>query len=256
MKKQQPRVLYSRPDTGRYRLSVKTFVPKGPVSGVILGVHGFAGDKESSALAALAGAAAGQGTALLCFDFPAHGESEADENLLTVENCRQDLLFAADLCRKQFPGAARYLFATSFGGYVSLLCAEALRDFLPVLRAPAVTMPEHILTDLLGLTPEAFRQAGSSVIGFDRKIRLPYRFWQDLQAHPVMSLPCDVPTLIIHGDRDDVVPPEDVRRYCETHPNASLCVIGGADHRFKGPGELAQVIRAALSFWGLEEPED
>ena len=248
------RVQYSQEDTGRYRLSVKTFLPKGTVNGVILGVHGFAGDKESSALARLAGAASDKGIALLCFDFPAHGNSEADERFLTVENCRLDLLYAAELCRIQFPGAKKYLFATSFGGYIALLCMTELSDFQPVLRAPAVTMPEHILTDLLRMSPEEFQRVGTTDIGFDRIIRLPFRFWEDLQRHRVTDLPCDTPMLIVHGDRDDIVPPEDIRRYCETHPNAFLYVVGGADHRFKGPGELKSVIDAALSFWGLERP--
>lgn len=237
--------------TGRYPVSCKLYTPGADVKGIILGVHGFVGDKESSALCALAEVCADKGIALLCFDFPAHGTSEATEADLTVENCMSDLLDCAAWCCMEYPDAKKYLFATSFGGYITLLCSPKLADFRIVLRAPAITMPEHILTDLLKTTPEDFRRRKTITCGFDRKIDLPYGFYQNLQKHRVSECFCNNPLLIIQGDKDDIVPLNDVVSFCAAHKNATLKIIDGADHRFKNPGEIEKVIAEAIFYWNI-----
>ena len=237
--------------TGRYPVSCKLYKPEQDVRGIVLGVHGFGGDKESSALRALAGHCTGKGVALMCFDFPAHGKSETSERDLTVANCMSDLLAAAAWCRAEYPDAKKYLFATSFGGYITLLCSRELSDFNIVLRAPAVTMPEHILTDLLKTTPEDFKRRKAITCGFERKIDLPYEFYKELQKHRVSECDCDQPLLIIHGREDRTVPLYDIVSFCGSHRNAELKIINGADHRFKNPGEIEKVIDAAVSYWGI-----
>lgn len=55
-----------------YEIKCKLFAPDDlEVKHVIVGVHGFAGDKESSMLERLATDCSPNGVALLCFDFPA-----------------------------------------------------------------------------------------------------------------------------------------------------------------------------------------
>lgn len=237
-------------NTDRYPISCKLYLPEETtLKGVILGVHGFAGDKESSALAMLGEAVNRQGVALLCFDFPAHGTSTASEQELTIANCMQDILFMADYTRTTFPTVDRRIFATSFGGYTALLCADQLADFSIVLRAPAVTMPEHILTDILETTPDDFKQRRFIECGYERKIKMPYSFYEDLQHHRVMNRDYHQPMLIVHGDRDAVVPRTDIRQFCSDHPTMRLVSIDGADHRFKNEGELEKVISEAMRFW-------
>ena len=237
--------------TERYPISCKSYVSDLQPNGIILGVHGFAGDKESSALKALAKVSCERGTSLICFDFPAHGTSEASDDMMSVKNCMNDLLFIAELCRKEHPNERKYLFATSFGGYIALLCSIKLTDFSIVLRAPAVTMAEHILTGLLNTTPESFEKSGTIICGFDRKICLPFSFYDELQKHRIADCICDNPMLIVHGDMDNVVPYHDIIDFCTYHKNAALRTIYGADHRFKKTGEIEQVIESAFSYWKL-----
>ena len=245
------RIEYKEIQMPRYPISCKLYRTENAAKGVILGVHGFAGDKESSALYALADASTRKGVELLCFDLPAHGSSETTEADFTVQNCLNDILFMADVCREEYPNAKKYLFATSFGGYLTLLCCTELRDFQIVLRAPAVTMPEHILTDILKTTPEEFRRRGRIECGFERKIELPWHFYEELQCYRIRECLCDNPMLVIHGDADDVVPHKDILNFCTEHPKATLYVIPGADHRFKKPGEIERVVSAAMEYWSL-----
>lgn len=232
-----------------YNINCKLYLPEDDVvRKVILGVHGFAGDKESSVLSALAQSTSKENTALICFDFPAHGASPQNEDYLTVENCMNDLLAVSDWVRNSYPDSERSIFATSFGGYISLLCASKLEDFTFVLRAPAVTMPNILLNSVLKISREDFRERCKIECGFERKIQLPYIFYEELLRFSPMDICCKQPILIIHGDKDDVVPYEDVKAFCKTHPGTELVTIEGADHRFKNSGDICKIVNETKKF--------
>ena len=232
----------------QYDISCKLFEPE-TVQQVIIGVHGFAGDKDSSMLKMLAEACAPAGVALLCFDFPAHGKSPVAEDMLTAEHCKQDLLSVCRYAESRYPQAEKGIFATSFGGYISLLCADQLPDYRYILRAPAVTMPRLLLETVLKITAAEFAQKGSILCGFERPIRLPYAFYQELLLQEdLLQKPIQQKLLLIHGDCDDVVPLTDILQFQAAHPDLHLHIIEGADHRFKKPGQLQKIVSIATDF--------
>lgn len=216
---------------------------------VVVGVHGFAGDKDSSMLKKLAKAVTKEGGALICFDFPCHGKSTAAEDMLTSKNCIEDLIFVCRYAENEYKGCKKALFATSYGGYISLLAASELSDFHYVLRAPAVTMPRILLETVLKISRENFMKEKTVTCGFDRKMELPFSFCLDLEGCPeAKDAPLKRSFLVIHGDCDDIVPPDDVLDFCRCQPNAVLEIIKGADHRFKNPGEIDTVIEKTMEF--------
>ena len=225
-----------------YEIKCKLFAPEdGEIKQIIVGVHGFAGDKDSSMLKRLATAC--DNTALLCFDFPAHGKSPEAEESFTVKNCKADLLHVCNFARDHYPCAAKAIFATSFGGYVALHCLCELSDFVPVLRAPAITMADILVDNVLKVKASDFSNAGHIICGFERKIDLPFSFYTEMRELP--SLLREFPNkemLVIHGDRDDIVPPPVICEFAEKNPSVTLKIIEGADHRFKNRGEIDAVI--------------
>ena len=95
-----------------YEIPCKLYAPAdGIIENIILGVHGFAGDKDSSMLEKLAEYACAKNTALICFDFPAHGNSPVNEEMLTVENCKKDFCALVEYVRNHYPHAKKYVFA-------------------------------------------------------------------------------------------------------------------------------------------------
>lgn len=236
-----------------YTICCKLFAPDaGAVSKVLIGVHGFAGDKESSMLRKLAAAVCKQGAALLCFDFPAHGESPVAEEQLTVQNCKADLQAVMAYASVRYPGAEKSIFATSFGGYITLLCADAFPGVPLVLRAPAVTMPRLLLESVLKTSAEAFRNRETILCGFERPLRLPYTFFEDLAAQELLGEnQVDAPVLIIHGDADDTVPLSDVQAFVKTQKRVTLEILHGANHRFKNPGEMEQIVELTKKHLGM-----
>ena len=226
----------------------KAFMPDdGSVGLAVLAVHGFAGDKESSAIAALAGELCAKGhAAVYCFDFPAHGAHPSDE--LSVAACTDALAGVAQYVAGQHPDARKAVFATSFGGYMTLRCLEELSrvfgQFAVVLRAPAVKMAQT-LEGLMGESGITLLEKGCSVeFGYERKLSVGRSFLDELRGYDVCRSYAR-PMLVIHGDRDDVVMPADIAEFMELNPLSRLVQINGADHRFKGEGQIGMVVEVA-----------
>lgn len=231
-----------------YPIKCKMFCPShAGIKKVVLGVHGFAGDKESSMLFELAKSIEPSGGALVCFDLPAHGESPVDESKLTVENCISDVLSLAQWIGDAYPSAEKYIFATSFGGYISLLSSDKLKNYRMILRAPAVTMP-RILLESSKITPEEFERKNVIVCGFERKIQLPYSFYESLTRYDPFAKEYSNDILVIHGSKDDVVPLADVESFVKNRENVKLFVIKDADHRFKKKGEIERIVHETMMF--------
>ncbi|MBR5280769.1 MAG: alpha/beta fold hydrolase [Clostridia bacterium] len=229
----------------KYEIMCKMFVPVNcEVQTVIIGVHGFAGDKESSMLHKLAeGVVESSGSVLICFDFPAHGESPVNELEFTVENCKKDLLAVAEYITELYPDTQKNIFATSFGGYISLLCYDMLADFKFLLRAPAIKMPDLLLNNVLKISENTFRSKRFIDCGYERKIRLSYSFYTELQEQEDLFNKDFRKTIyLFQGDRDDIVPLEVVSTFVNNNKNTELIVIPGADHRFKNAGEIETIV--------------
>ena len=65
------------------------------VDQVLIGIHGFGGNKDSSVLRAVAEEMYFYRTATVVFDFPGHGESTASARELNLTNCKGCLMAVA-----------------------------------------------------------------------------------------------------------------------------------------------------------------
>ena len=112
-----------------------------------------------------------------------------------------------------------------------------------MLRAPAITMADVLLDGVLKIKSDEFKNMGSVITGFERKIDLPYSFYLEMTALPnLLKQNFSFPMLIIHGDRDNIVPPSVIYEFAERNSFVTLKIIEGADHRFKKSGEIDSVI--------------
>ena len=67
-------------------LHVRIFSPERKIEKVIIAVHGFAGDKDSSVIYAIAKEMTNHSCAIVTFDLPNHGENETCESL-SLKTC-------------------------------------------------------------------------------------------------------------------------------------------------------------------------
>ena len=219
-----------------------------PERAVLVCLHGFAGDKYSSVIRALAEAIVPKSVRVVTFDWPGHGKSPVDGESLTVENCLSDLDTVLEEIGKEKPV---YLFATSFGGFVGVnyLARHPSAFSRVVLRSPALNMPNTYRSFLSEEDIRVLDAGGTVDQGFDRPLRLGKSFADDLSQYVLDQdgFPAGVPGLIIQGDRDDVVDPGDSVRFAEKNA-MKLHVIRGADHRYKNPGNLEEILSVTIPF--------
>lgn len=227
----------------------------GEISRVIIAVHGFGGTRNSPAVAAVADEMAFYNTATLCFDLPAHGDHPMGAWDLTLANCRGCLMAVAEYARSEWPDAEFCLMATSFGGYIALLAMDDLKELLGrikvVLRSPAVRMHKTFLA-AARTDEEDFLKRGRITCGYDRKMDIPYRFYEELQINNACAN-YEMPMMIVQGDQDEQVLPEDVEFFRLLNDQAKLVILPGCDHRFLHEGQLDMLVDLARDWFLCED---
>ena len=232
----------------------------------LLCLHGFAGDKYSTVIEAVAKDRCRAGFRCVTFDWPGHGDSTADSSMLTIENCLADLDAVVKHLR---PAAAAvpsgstpaplFCFATSFGGYLATLDYRRHPEHFAriLLRSPALRMGKVLRSFLDEDHMRRFQGGEALNFGFERPLFLHYDFLEDLETpdHDAFRAldgigcgPASALIAIIHGDADDVVPVTDSLRFAEDN-HLPIRIVKGADHRYKKPGELEQIIDFAAEIF-------
>ena len=148
-----------------------------PALPTLLCLHGFAGDKYSTVIEAVAKDRCRAGFRCVTFDWPGHGDSTADSSMLTIENCLADLDAVVKHLR---PAAAAvpsggtpaplFCFATSFGGYLATLDYRRHPEHFAriLLRSPALRMGKVLRSFLDEDHMRRFQGGEALNFGFER----------------------------------------------------------------------------------------
>ena len=233
-----------------YQISAKIYLPEENIKlkEMIIACHGFAGNKESSAIKMLAEEMIKNGIGVICFDFPGHGMSKTDGSKLTIDNCMQDINTVENYIKRICGNLPISIFATSFGAYITLInIAQNNKKYKNIiLRSPAIRMTNIYRYNLLRETEEAYKNRGYTKLGFEREIIIPYSFMKELDNNDIFAMyrNIEMPKIyIVQGDKDDVAPIKDTKEFVSLNPEKiKLYIIEGADHRMKGEGELEKAI--------------
>ncbi len=223
---------------------------------VIVYGHGFCGHKDTKAAEHFAARLLEKNrrAALLCFDWPCHGEDV--RKVLRLADCDRYLRLVEEDVHARFAPERLDGYATSFGGYLFLKAlSEGFSPFAKIaLRCPAVCMGT-VLTKIM--TEEDFRQlerGKSALVGFDRKIAVDRVFMESLREADLLQrdfLPWADDILILHGRLDEIVPFEDVKRFAEDNV-IDFVPVEGADHRFQHPKAMEMATKEILRFLELK----
>lgn len=233
-------------------LSAKIYLPDTMPTEILIGIHGFFGDKESSVLVKLGNNLIENKIALVTFDLPCHGANDTS-NLLKLSDCIQAIESVFDWVHKNYPNINVSIFATSFGGYLTLLYLSNHPTHLNkiILRAPAINM-SHVLEEVLlpyqSLTAEDLKTPTN--IGKEQFLLVNYAFIEELRNNNLhQTKPVDHFLYIIQGKQDNIVNPDDNARFFNKfYPNKhKIIYFENADHRFKKPGELDRIIKETLA---------
>ena len=214
-------------------------------SEILLCIHGFNGSMESLVIGAVAEEMTTHGYIIVSFNLPAHGDSPARFSDLTINHCLSDIETILSLIKRSWPDTPISVFATSMGGYLTVLYLEKHQEFRKViLRSPALYMAKVLRENLMAQEDFASFHSGKPFdFGFNQPLVLEDSFYEDLLAHPI---PEDCPQkdkiMIIHGTADISVPTHYSEEYAASN-HLLLHEVVGATHWYDHPGEREEIVR-------------
>ena len=118
----------------------------------IIAVHGFCGSKDNDVLVDLADEMSIFGSAVVRFDFPAHGDSPVTTWSLSLEKCVDALMAVANWVQNQYPDKEVGIFAVGFGAFGSLVVMEELREWSRHLETEPEDLAIAMAVYMLGFT--------------------------------------------------------------------------------------------------------
>lgn len=241
---------------GHFRVPCKISEPDfGELHRCILGVHGFGADKDTHVLSALAEEMSVFGAAMVCFDFPAHGESPMQSDALTLPNCIDTLLYTARWARNRYPDLDFCVFASGFGAYVTLIAIDQLEETVGpvklVLQTPNLRMSETLL-NMTHMSEAQLLEAGHATLNAARKFDVSYDFYKQVRNYTALTI-YDTPMLLLHGEKDEYLPLEDMVNFRRINEGCKLVVIPGADHQFLTPGAWDMVVDLTRDWFEFEQ---
>lgn len=232
-------------------LSTVLYLPEGEPNEIVIGIHGFSGDKESSVLIALSKELTKISKALLVFDLPCHGEND-NAKPLNLSECINSINLVYEYVNKNFKNTKISIFATSFGGYLTLAYLSEHQQNLHklILRAPAIYMNKVLTENILpfnGFNAETITNPVN--LGYEKPLFIDKDFIAQLNNLNLENVnPTQNYIYILQGKKDDIVSPEDNEKFFEKfyQNRHKLFYFENADHRFKKPGELNKIIQLTL----------
>ena len=202
----------------------------------VIASHGLFSSKDSEKYTALGDRFHPTGIALLRFDFRGCGESEGITSGTTVSDRLADLRAAIEFGRS-YPriGSRIGLMGSSLGGYVSLIESGDEED----IRAVVTWATPYTLAGL-----EERRGQGEMAL-------LGEQFFGDLRGHDLAPALGKVRNcLVIHGDRDELVPVEQARMiYERLNAPKKMEIIEGGDHRLTHPHHREKALEMTLEWF-------
>jgi putative redox protein len=216
------------------RLAALTLHSEQSSRGWVIVCHGFTGSKEGGGKAMeMAETLSSQtGFSFILFDFAGNGQSEGRFEDLTLTHQIQDLHAVIDWSQKQKQGPVVTM-GRSFGG--STVLAQAATD--PGVQAVCTwAAPVHL--------PKLFSEVILSeaddeqvVLAVENgTVHLKKDFVEDLSRHNLLQAAANLsprPLLIVHGQRDDVVPVNDAKElYAAAAEPKELHIVPQGDHQF------------------------
>ena len=227
-----------------------------PTTGVVLG-HCFTCTRHTAVLRSLAGDLAAAGFIALRFDFSGNGQSGGDFSQSNYSKQIAEMHAAADLVASrgaQWIGMAGH----SLGGLISFLSA-AQSDSIRAVCAIGSRISSMRATHFLDPTQrEILKNTGEvSFTSRGRFLTITEKFFADAEGFDLPGLlsTFDKPMLMIHGDRDEIIPAAEAHRAREAGGGrVRLEIITGADHMFSIEQHRRQASRLAAN-WFAEQSD-
>ncbi len=228
----------------------------GEIRRVVLGVHGLGGSAQDDIQVSIAEEMEMFYSATVRFDFPCHGESPSEDDVLRLSDCRRTFMTVARYIREEFAQVEDLcIFATGFGAYVTLICLEELLE-LPgkvklVIQTPSVRMHETLLA-MKRINRETLWALDSTLFRTPRPFTITYSLYEEL-AENIALTTHPIPMLILHGEEDSFIRSDDIQQFHRINEDSKLVIIPGTSHRFLEDGAWDMVLDLTRDWFEFEQ---
>lgn len=219
---------------------------------IIILCHGLTSNKESIAFPTFEKLFNEKNISTFRFDFFGHGESEGLFENITITKAVDGILnaikFLKDLGYKKIG-----LIGSSFGGIVSIIASSKTNDlFVLGLKCPVSDYEEQMKLKKSEEEIQMWKE-----IGFDFYIRpnkdalrINYTFYEDFKNNDAYKAAekINIPTIIVHGDKDEKVPIEQSIKISKIIKNCKLEIIEDCDHYFSKKEHFDKMIKLIVEF--------
>lgn len=219
---------------------------------IIILCHGFASSKKSRTFICLENMLNKKKISTLRFDFYGHGKSQGKFEDITISEAAEDILKAIEFLKKE--GYQKIgLVGSSFGGIASIVAAGQTKDlYVLALKSPVSNYMEKSLMKYTKTEIKEWKEKGFIIYKSykGKKLTLNYSFFEDsikINGYEYAKK-ISIPSLIVHGDKDDIVPIEQSRKSCSLMKNCKLEVIPKADHYFSEKKDFEKMLKLISEF--------
>jgi putative redox protein len=234
---------------GGDRLAARLDLPEGPVKATALFAHCFTCSKDIAAARRIAARLAGQGIAVLRFDFTGLGHSGGEFANTHFTSNVADLVAAAGHLEGEGRAPA-LLIGHSLGGAAVLAAAAQIPSVKAVVTIGAPADPAHVIHNF-GCKIDEIRAAGSAEVSLGgRPFTIRKEFIDDVSAAKLTAAVSGLKRalLVLHAPRDQTVGIENAGEIfgAAKHPK-SFVTLDDADHllsRAEDAEYAAEVITA------------
>ncbi|MCK4540579.1 alpha/beta fold hydrolase [Candidatus Parcubacteria bacterium] len=219
---------------------------------VIILCHGFTTSKDNFTNSNLERILNKSSISTFRFDFFGHGESEGLFEDITISEAVDDIVNAIKYLKSKSYSKIG-LVGSSFGGIASIMTASKTDDlFLLALKAPVSNYKERDIEIKGENFINDWKEKGHRIYvsGNGNKHKLNFTFCEDYDNNNgyEAAKKIKIPTLIVHGDKDESVPIEQSRKIVALIQNSELVEIKDGGHQFNNPGEFNKMLDLISSF--------
>jgi putative redox protein len=226
--------------------------PDGKSVGAVIAGHCFTCSRHTGVLRRICGLLADAGFTALRFDFSGNGQSQGSFEQSTWS--KQISEMEAAIAWTQQRGAGWIgLAGHSLGAAIALLTAKKQNDVAAICRIAgriSAGRPQHFLTptqqtDLAETGKVEFISRG-------RRLALNRDFFDDADQYDLMAATRSLnkPMLVVHGDRDDIIPVSEAHLAKQVNPErVELAIIAGGDHMLASPEHQDKAARTVTDWF-------
>jgi pimeloyl-ACP methyl ester carboxylesterase len=219
---------------------------------IVILCHGFSTHKDGRTNTRLEVTFNNNGLATFRFDFFGHGESGGKLEDITISEAVDDVLQAIKFAQQT--GHKKIgLVGSSFGGMAGILAASKSSDLsVLALKSPVSDYLDKLIFQDHKKKIEEWKEKGFIQItgAAGQNLRLNHSFYLDAQRIKgyEAAVRIFIPTLIVHGNKDETVPVEQSLKASKIIKNCRLEILDGADHIYSQPPHFEKMLEFISSF--------